>query len=51
MLNARAAGLVVLCHGRHTDSYTVRQAPTTEAVPILKLYVEVASATRSYYWR
>jgi deazaflavin-dependent oxidoreductase (nitroreductase family) len=49
VLNARAAGQVDLRHGRHTLTYTIREAPATEAGPILKQYVQVASATRPYF--
>lgn len=49
VLNARAAGQVVLRHGRLTESYTIREAAATEAGPVLKQYVAVASATRPYF--
>jgi len=49
VLNARATGQVELRHGRHADSYTIREAQASEAGPILKKYVEVASATRPYF--
>jgi deazaflavin-dependent oxidoreductase (nitroreductase family) len=49
VMNARAAGQVGLRTGRHTDNYTIREAPATEAGPVLKHYVEVASATRPYF--
>jgi deazaflavin-dependent oxidoreductase (nitroreductase family) len=49
VLNARATGQVDLRHGRHADSYTIREAPASEAGQVLKQYVEVASATRPYF--
>ena len=48
-MNARAAGQVGLRRGRQTDNYTIREAPATVAGPVLKQYVEVASATRPYF--
>ena len=49
VLNARATGQVELRQGRHADSYTIREAPASEAGPVLKQCVEVASATRPYF--
>ena len=49
VLNARAAGQVVLRHGRHVGSYTIREVAADEAGPILKQYIAVASATRPYF--
>jgi len=49
VLNARVSRQVELRHGRHADSYTIREASASEAGPILKQYIEVASATRPYF--
>lgn len=49
VLNARAAGQVVLRHGRQACTCTIREVPAAEAGPILKQYVAVASATRPYF--
>jgi deazaflavin-dependent oxidoreductase (nitroreductase family) len=49
VLNARATGQVELRHGRHANTYTIREAAASEAGPVLKQYVEVASATRPYF--
>jgi deazaflavin-dependent oxidoreductase (nitroreductase family) len=49
VMNARASGQVGLRRGRHTDNYTIREAPAAEAGRVLKQYVEVASATRPYF--
>jgi deazaflavin-dependent oxidoreductase (nitroreductase family) len=47
--NARAAGRVRV--GRRGDrrDYTVREVTAAEAGPVLKRYVEVATATRPYF--
>jgi deazaflavin-dependent oxidoreductase (nitroreductase family) len=47
--NARAAGQVRV--GRRGDrrDYAVREVPATEAGPVLKRYVAVATATRPYF--
>jgi hypothetical protein len=50
VLNARAAGRVVLRHGKQVRSYAIRELAAPEAGPILKQYVAVASATRSYFY-
>ncbi len=50
VLNARAVGQVVLRHGRDARSYVIRELAAPEAGPILKQYVAVASATRSYFY-
>lgn len=49
VLNARAAGRVILRRGRDVHAYVVREVPPAEAGPILKRYVGVASATRPYF--
>ena len=49
LLNARASGQVSLRHGRSEHAYKIREVTAGEAGPILKHYVEVASATRSYF--
>jgi deazaflavin-dependent oxidoreductase (nitroreductase family) len=47
--NARAAGVVTLSRRSTTRAYAVREATAQEAGPVLKRYVEVASATRPYF--
>jgi deazaflavin-dependent oxidoreductase (nitroreductase family) len=47
--NARAAGQVQLSRGRTKKTYAIRQALPPEAGPILKRYVQIASATRPYF--
>ena len=49
VLNARAAGHVGLRRGRHACTYRIREVAAAEAGPVLKDYVAVASATRSYF--
>jgi hypothetical protein len=49
VLNARAAGQVVLRHGHDVCTCTIREVAADEAGPILKQYVAVASATRPYF--
>lgn len=44
--NARAGGVVTLRYGRQRHAYTIRQATPTEAAPILKRYVAIATRTR-----
>jgi deazaflavin-dependent oxidoreductase (nitroreductase family) len=47
--NARAAGRVQLGRRGKTGDYLVREVDATEAGPVLKRYVEVATATRPYF--
>lgn len=49
VLNARAAGQVLLSRGRTTRIYQVREVAPVEAGPVLKRYVRIASATRPYF--
>jgi deazaflavin-dependent oxidoreductase (nitroreductase family) len=49
VLNARAAGRVTLRRGRQVSVYSIREVPAAEAGPILKKYVAIAGATRSYF--
>jgi deazaflavin-dependent oxidoreductase (nitroreductase family) len=49
VLNARAAGSVTLRRGTHSGVYTIREVPADEAGPVLKKYVAIAGATRSYF--
>lgn len=49
VLNARAAGRVTLSRRHASTEYDVRELPPDEAAPVLKQYVQVASATRSYF--
>lgn len=46
VLNARAAGQVSLRHGRARRDYAVREVGPSEAGPVLKRYVGVATKTR-----
>ncbi|WP_150241261.1 nitroreductase family deazaflavin-dependent oxidoreductase [Nocardiopsis quinghaiensis] len=47
--NARAAGRVRLSRRRHTGFYELREIAFDQAGPILKQYVRIAPATRSYF--
>jgi deazaflavin-dependent oxidoreductase (nitroreductase family) len=47
--NARAAGRVSLARRRDRHDYAVREVPATEAGPVIKRYVAVATATRPYF--
>ena len=47
--NARAAGRVRLGRRGRTGDYLVREVAAAEAGPVLKRYVEVATATRPYF--
>lgn len=47
--NARAAGQVTLRRRRDVRDYTVREVTAEEAGPVLKRYVQVATATRPYF--
>jgi deazaflavin-dependent oxidoreductase (nitroreductase family) len=49
VLNARAAGRVILRRGRDTGEYAIRELPPAESAPILKRYLGFASATRPYF--
>jgi len=49
VLNARAAGRVTLHRGKHVGVYAIREIPAAEAGPVLKKYVAIAGATRSYF--
>ncbi|MFM6849860.1 MAG: nitroreductase family deazaflavin-dependent oxidoreductase [Terrabacter sp.] len=49
VLNAREAGRVTLSRRRMSSDYDVRELPPEEAAPVLQQYVQVASATRSYF--
>lgn len=49
MHNARAAGQVQLARRGDSCSYAVREVVGTEAGPVLKQYVRIASATRLYF--
>lgn len=44
--NARATGTVTLRYGRRRHTYTVREVTATEAAPVLKLYVTIATKAR-----
>ena len=47
--NARAAGRVWLGRRGKTGDYLVREVDAAEAGPVLKRYVQVATATRPYF--
>jgi deazaflavin-dependent oxidoreductase (nitroreductase family) len=47
--NARAAGRVRLGRRGKTRDYVVREVAAAEAGPVLKRYVQVATATRPYF--
>jgi deazaflavin-dependent oxidoreductase (nitroreductase family) len=47
--NARAAGRVRVGRRGARRDYAVREVPATEAGPVLKRYVAVATATRPYF--
>ncbi len=49
VLNARAAGRVTLRRGNQEGSYAIRELPPADAGPVLKKYVAIAGATRSYF--
>ena len=49
VLNARSAGKVTIRRRSDVAMYTVREIPPVEAGPVLKEYVAIASATRSYF--
>jgi deazaflavin-dependent oxidoreductase (nitroreductase family) len=47
--NARAAGQVQLARRRESDAYAIREVDGQEAGPVLRRYVQIASATRQYF--
>lgn len=47
--NARASGRVSLSRRGKPVDYAVRELPPTEAGPVLKRYVTIATATRPYF--
>ncbi|MDQ6774339.1 MAG: nitroreductase family deazaflavin-dependent oxidoreductase, partial [Candidatus Dormibacteraeota bacterium] len=47
--NARAAGRVTLRRRGRSLDYAVREVPPEEGGPVLKRYVQIASATRPYF--
>jgi hypothetical protein len=49
VLNARAEGHVTLTRRGVTTLYAVRELGPEEAAPVLKDYVNIASATRPYF--
>ena len=49
MHNARAAGRVRLGRRRDMRDYAIREVPAEEAGPVLKRYIRIATATRSYF--
>jgi len=49
VLNARAAGQVSLTHRRKTADYAVTELSFAEAGPILRDYLQFASATHDYF--
>ena len=49
VLNARTAGRVTLTRRGQSQAYAVEELAADEAGPILKDYLQIASATRSYF--
>lgn len=49
VLNARAAGRITLTRRLQTRHYGIREVAATEAGPVLKKYVAIASATRDFF--
>lgn len=47
--NARAAGVVTLNRGRHSEELHIEELEPEESAPILKQYVAIAPATRSCF--
>jgi len=47
--NVRANGRATLRYGRRADSYVVREATPTEAAPVLKRYVTIATKARQRF--
>lgn len=47
--NARAAGQITLTRRRASRAYTIREVTADEAGPVLRRYVQIASATRRYF--
>ena len=47
--NARAAGIVTLTRGRHSEALHIVEVAPEESAPILKRYVAIAPATRSCF--
>ncbi|MEU4311610.1 nitroreductase family deazaflavin-dependent oxidoreductase [Nocardia sp. NPDC024068] len=47
--NARAAGRVTLTRRRRSRDYAIREVSADEAGPVLRHYLEIASATREYF--
>lgn len=45
----RAAGQVRLARRRDVRAFAVREVVGTEAGPVLKQYIQIASATREYF--
>ncbi len=49
VLNARAAGQVMLQRGHDRHDYRIREVTAEESGPVLKRYLAVATATRPYF--
>lgn len=47
--NARATGQITLTRRREHRAYTIREVAADEAGPVLRQYVQIASATRRYF--
>jgi len=47
--NARAAGRVTLSRGGRAETLDIRELPTVEAAPVLRLYVTRVPITRPYF--
>ena len=47
--NARAAGVVTLTRGRHTERFEVHETGGPEAVPVLRQYMLKVTVARPYF--
>jgi deazaflavin-dependent oxidoreductase (nitroreductase family) len=49
VLNARAAGQITLSRRGKTQKYAIRELSADDAGPVLKSYLAIATATKSYF--
>lgn len=47
--NARVSGEVILTRGSRQETLKIRELPSTEAAPILKIYFTAEAITRPYF--
>lgn len=47
--NVRASGVATLSRGRHSQRYRVEEVGPTDAVPVLRAYLEQVRVTRAYF--